>query len=343
MFLFLVFLFFFSILGYFFLHDSAIHPKIKLKHYLLLYFFWKYKLSPGKKFDRSKFPKTPTAEAGTEGGVTSVDVKTTYEEHELDCRIYKSEKLEANEKRPTMIYAFGGGYVFGANNSPKDDSTCRELVKRNGIVVISVNYRLSPEYPHPAAIDDFCKAILWAKNGDAEELQNVDTDKLFLGGYSAGANLSLVSTQEMINNDQEDLVKAIVSLFPPLIISPRVESRKKNPMAWTLTQKQLDFFEYCYLGKEPDAKYERADVNPTKAKTMEKYPPTFILTGTKDPLYDESLIFKKKLENDGVNVVFKCFNNGVHGFHRYPFLPYTKNAFEEITDFLKSNDLYAKK
>ncbi|KAJ3451604.1 ab hydrolase superfamily protein c4a8.06c [Anaeramoeba flamelloides] len=285
----------------------------------------------------------PTAEVGTKEGVTSVDVKTTYEEHELDCRIYKPDNLEENEKRPTMIWSFGGGFVFGSTNSPEEDVTCRELVKRNGIVVISVNYRLAPEHPHPAAIDDVCNALLWAKNGDSEELQNVDTEKLFLGGYSAGANLSLVSTQEMIKDDKEELVKAIVCFFPPLMHKPTVESRKKSPKAWTLTKKQLDFFEYCYLGKERDDKYEREDVNPTKAKTMEKYPPTFILTGTRDPLYDESFVLKKKMENDGVKVVLKSYKNGVHGFHQYHYLPYTKKAYEEITDFLKSNDLYAKK
>jgi acetyl esterase len=209
--------------------------------------------------------------------------------------------------RPMLVYLHGGGWVVG--NLETHDSACRFLAAHSGVAVLSTAYRLAPEHPFPAAVEDARAAYLWAL-GQAGEL-GADPDRIGIGGDSAGANLATGVAIAM--RDEGGPPPAMQLLIYPATeaIDPR-PSRGLFAHGFILTQTDIDVCERHYLpdkalGYEPLASVLRAP-------DLSGLPPAYLATAGFDPLRDEGEEYARRMAEAGVRVAVRRHPRLVHTF-----------------------------
>lgn len=222
----------------------------------------------------------------------------------LKARLYDSEDGPA---RPTLVYFHGGGFVVGDIES--HDPLCRRLAYHGGFRVISVDYRLAPEAPFPAPVDDAIAST--AAIASAAEDFGVDPSRLAVGGDSAGANLATVTARHMKRTGGPDL--SFQLLFYPVTQSvEQTESRQKFAEGYFLTRESMDWFDRHYLPEGVDRRDER--VSPLLTPPPEGLAPALIATAGFDPLLDEGRAYAELLKSSGVEVSYVEYPDQIHGF-----------------------------
>jgi acetyl esterase len=195
--------------------------------------------------------------------------------------------------------------VLGTLHS--SDRPCRELAQLAGRVVVSVDYRLAPEHPFPAAVDDACAATKYIL--DHTEEFGIDGDQVAIGGESAGGNLAAVTALKLRSN--------VPALTFQLLIYPQVDFADASPSmrefaaGHFITSELLAYFEGHYLGAAPDRRHP--DVSPLNAD-LRGLPPAFVLTAECDPLRDQGEAYARRLEQAGVPVTLKRYDGMIHPF-----------------------------
>jgi acetyl esterase len=208
---------------------------------------------------------------------------------------------------PVLVYFHGGGWVIG--DLETHDTLCRELCNLSGTAVIAVDYRLAPEHPFPAAVDDALAATRWISD-NAAALQ-VDANRLAVGGDSAGGNLAAVVALQA--RDAGDLPVAFQLLIYPATDQRRgAPSHAANGQGYLLTQDTIAWFHDNYLGGSAHDQDWRA--SPLLASNHAGLPPAFILTAGYDPLRDEGLQYAQKLSEAGSRATLVNFERQIHGF-----------------------------
>jgi acetyl esterase len=207
---------------------------------------------------------------------------------------------------PTMLVWFhGGGGVIGGIQD--HDAICRMLAYRTRCVVASVGYRLGPEHPHPAAIEDAVAAWRWAC-AKATELA-IDPKRIAVGGDSFGGFLA--AWVERRARDENLPRPAVVALAYPLLdltmSSPSVDTFADG---YLLTRAMMHWFRRCYA---PDPATHR-DGSPIFLPRVAGASPTIIVTAGFDPLRDEGRAWADRLELGGAHVQYRCESDLVHGF-----------------------------
>lgn len=206
---------------------------------------------------------------------------------------------------PLLVYFHGGGFVIGDLDT--HDGVCRNLCRRAGLHVLSVEYRKAPEDPFPAAPEDAFAAYRWAL-AHAEEL-GADAASVAVGGDSAGANLAAVTAQRAVAEGVQ-----VPSL--QLLVYPVVDLRGGYPSAelfaegFFLTRSEMDWFADQYVHRD---QYEDPRASPLLG-TLEGLPPAYVITAGFDPLRDEGEHYAEALRAAGVEVLFRRFPGMVHGF-----------------------------
>ena len=224
----------------------------------------------------------------------------------LPVRLYTPLNT-ASEPLPVLVYFHGGGWVVG--NLDSHDPVCRSLANASGCKIVSVDYRLAPEHPWPAAPDDCFAAVQWVA-ANATSL-GVDAARLAVGGDSAGGNLSAVVT-----------IRAHATKGPriafQLLIHPAVDARMQwpsvdeNAVGYFLEKAGMEWFYGHYLPDHTDI--TQADISPLYADALSDLPPAYVVTAEYDPLRDEGRAYAEKLQAAGVPVEYHNYPSMIHGF-----------------------------
>ena len=208
---------------------------------------------------------------------------------------------------PTLIYYHGGGFVIG--NIETHDSTCRRLANRSRCQVISIDYRLSPEHPFPAPIDDGIAAFRHIR--DEAAAFGADAARLAVGGDSAGGAMAAVVCQAM--RDAKEAGPAFQMLiYPATDSSQESASRESCAEGYFLTKGLMDWFWKAYVPAGTDLADLR--LSPLLAKDFTGLPPAFVLTAGYDPLRDEGRAYADRLIDAGVKTTYVNYPGTIHGF-----------------------------
>ena len=201
-----------------------------------------------------------------------------------------------------LVWYHGGGWVIGDLDTA--DPTARALATEAGCVVVSVDYRLAPEHPHPAATDDAWAALEWVRANGAE--LGGDATRLAVGGDSAGGHLAAVTAQRA--RDEGVALRHQLLVYPVTDLGAAGGSRVSNGEGYFLTQDTMTWFEECYLqGQDPAA------CSPLGGDVA-GVAPAHVLTSGFDPLRDEGEAYAESLAAAGVPVVDDRYPTLIHGF-----------------------------
>ena len=241
---------------------------------------------------------------------------------ELRIRIYSPAGIGAQELSPGLVYFHGGGLVAGSIDT--HDGICRALTVASRCRLVSVDYRLAPEHPFPAAIDDGLAATVWVASHAAE--LGLDAERLGVCGDSAGATLAAVVCQAIATTRQVRLACQLL-LCPIMDYAGESESRRGLAAGYLVDRATLEHDLRHYL----PAGAERADprVSPLRAAQLRGLPPTAVHTAEYDPLRDEGAAYAERLRAAGVPTTYHCHPGMIHLFYGLgALIPYADTAFE---------------
>jgi acetyl esterase len=223
----------------------------------------------------------------------------------IAARLYVPE--EASPDPPLLVYLHGGGWVVCDLDT--HDNVCRFLAREAGVLVLSVDYRLAPEHPFPAAVEDALAAFRFA----AEHAGDLGADPraLSIGGDSAGGNLAAVVSQLTVAEDGPAPAFTLI-LYPVTDLSEKRPSYRLFREGFLLTEAHMDWYRDHYLSDEAAALDPRA--SPLLAEDLSGLPPTYIATAGFDPLRDEGEEYGRRLRETGVPVALRRHPGLIHGF-----------------------------
>jgi acetyl esterase len=207
----------------------------------------------------------------------------------------------------TLVYYHGGGFVIG--NIDTHDSTCRRLANKSRCQVISIDYRLSPEAPFPAPLDDGLAAFRHIRDNAATF--EVDASRIAVGGDSAGGAMAAVVCQSCQSAGEKGPAFQML-IYPATDSSKESGSRKSFSDGYFLTQELMDWFWKQYVPMGTDLSDLR--LSPLLAKDLSGLPPAFVLTAGFDPLRDEGRAYADRLIDAGVKTTYVNYPGTIHGF-----------------------------
>ncbi len=222
---------------------------------------------------------------------------------ELALRLYRPLASRAGEALPALVYFHGGGWTIGDLDT--HDVLCRQLAIGARCAVFSVDYRLAPESPFPAAVEDCLAAtrFVFEKSGSLK----IDVSRIAVGGDSAGGNLAAV----VALHRQMPLAFQLL-IYPATDQRCDTDSHRRNGEGYLLTREGIEFFRGCYLPEKKHWADWRA--SPLLAASHAGLPPAFIITAGYDPLRDEGREYAERLAQAGVEVAYREYSDMVHGF-----------------------------
>ncbi|GCD09982.1 alpha/beta hydrolase [Clostridium tagluense] len=235
--------------------------------------------------------------------IKNMDIKTDI--NQVPVRIYTPDN---GDNFPLIIYSHGGSFISG--NIDEYDNICRKLSKNSKAIVVSVNYRLAPENPFPAGLNDVYNVLQWVYK-NAKSIKG-DSSRICVVGDSAGGNLSAVVSQMARDKDGPHIISQV-------LIYPATNIYELNTKAWSyfgmdynLTKENSEKFIALYTPRLRDRKSEYT--SPLLSENFKGLPDTLIITAEFDPLRDEGEAYGNKLKQAGVNVVSTRYKGVTHGF-----------------------------
>jgi acetyl esterase len=226
--------------------------------------------------------------------------------HPLQLRVYRGQGTSPSEVLPCLLFLHGGGWVIG--NLDSHDRMCRHLANVARICVVAVDYRLAPEHPYPAAVDDAAAALRWiALHADT---LHIDPHALGVGGDSAGGNLAAVLALMARNGELPALCYQAL-LYPVTDLTCSSASYQRITHGYPLTAATMHYFIGHYTPERKRREEWRA--SPLKAHSLQGVAPALVLTVSHDPLCDEGVAYAQRLDAAGVPVAALHFNDHIHG------------------------------
>ena len=249
-----------------------------------------------------------------------VEVLTTADG--IDIRLHRPKGQSS--PGPALLWIHGGGYVMGS--AQQDDRLCRRFADELGITVAAVDYRLAPEHPYPAGLDDCHAALTWLAG-----LPAVDPDRVAIGGASAGGGLA--AALALMARDREMVTPVLQLLVYPMLddrssgrteldaVEYRLWSRKTNSWGWS-----------SYLGgADPTVAV------PARRTDLTGLPPAWIGVGSNDLFHDEDLAYAEDLRAAGVPCDVTVVPGAFHGFDAIaPKTGVSRSFFDEQCALLKA-------
>ena len=231
---------------------------------------------------------------------------------------------------PAIVYYHGGGWVTGDLDS--HDGVCRLLAAVSRCTVVAVDYRLAPEDPFPAAVDDAVTAYQWVHR-HAEEL-GIAEGRVGVMGDSAGGNLAAAVAQlARAGADSPDDVPPPVAqglIYPAVDARLDTASMHSLSSGYFLTRASMEYFRGAYLPNRED--WETAKASPLLADDHRGLAPALVVTAGFDPLRDDGANYAEALRKAGVEVEYRCYDDQVHGFVSMGFLADSLALATEVCD-----------
>ncbi len=242
-----------------------------------------------------------------EGAIIKDDTIRTSEAN-IPIRIYRSETINADKPLPVVVYYHGGAWCFGGLNMVDYFGT--SLTELTDVIMVSVDYRLAPEHPYPAGLNDSYAALTWvAQNIEA---LGGDADKIIVSGGSAGGNLATVVALKARDENGPKINGQI--LFYPATNLHNLDSYSYNTYGHNFGL-QIELMEKAIKAYVPDLEDRKANyVSPLMTENLADLPQTLIITAGFDPLRDEGEAYAKRLQEAGVLVKLSRYDSMVHGF-----------------------------
>lgn len=238
------------------------------------------------------------------GRILDKTVKT--DANRVHVRIYYPAGTEGRPL-PAYIYAHGGGFVVG--DLDMVETICRTLCKDANIAVVSIDYRLAPEHPFPAGLEDVIAVTQWVSQNGAK--LGIDTVRLAIGGDSAGGNLAAAAAQHFAANGEVAL-RYQVLVYPVTDLTCSQPSYKDLGTGYPLTLDRMRFYISQYLREPAQTTDPRA--SPLLAKSFAGLPPALVVVAGLDPLLDEGLAYAQKLRGAGTDADTIEVPDHPHGF-----------------------------
>jgi acetyl esterase/lipase len=225
------------------------------------------------------------------------DVEVLTLESGASVRLFRPSGI--TEPTPALVWIHGGGYVIGT--AQQDDRICRGFSKRLGITVASVDYRVAPEHPYPAPLEDCYSVLTWLTG-----LPAVDPGRVAIGGASAGGGLA--AALALLARDRSEVTPAFQLLVYPMLDDRsagttdkpdyRLWNARANGFGWT-----------AYLGNaDPQVAV------PARRDDLSGLPPAWIGVGSNDLFHDEDLAYAERLKSAGVPCEVEVVPGVFHGF-----------------------------
>lgn len=244
----------------------------------------------------------------------------------VPVRVYSRDAVPT----PTgaLLFVHGGAFVFGDLESEHD--RCLYYALHTDAIIVSVDYRLAPEFPYPAAHDDVWTVLEWL-TARADEL-GVDPGRICLGGASAGGSLA-EGVVLRARDHGGPRIAAVMLMYPVLddrgVTTSMADFEVYDPWDASRSRKMWPL----YLGRDGDAPAYAA---PARARDLRQLPPTFVISCEEDPLRDEDLAFAQRLIDEGVSVELHHYSGTYHAFDVIgPETTVARRALREQASFLR--------
>jgi acetyl esterase len=241
----------------------------------------------------------------------------------VPARLYRP----ASASGGALLFMHGGGWALGSVET--HDGLCREIANGSGATVLSVDYRLAPEYPYPAALDDCDTAWYWLRLA-ADELA-IDADRVALGGDSAGGALA-AGLALRLRDRGEPPARLQLLLYP--CVDPALESASAAEFAdgFRLTRANMRWFWHAYLGADAAA----PEAAPALAEDLSGLPPALVITASHDVLRDEGEAYGARLRAANVPAEVVRVDGTLHGFLRFAEWPAARATRALLCERLRS-------
>jgi acetyl esterase len=230
---------------------------------------------------------------------------------------------------PLLVYYHGGGFTVGDLDT--HDHICRILAERSKAIVVSADYRLAPEHPFPAAVDDAYGTLQWVAQ-HAVDLHG-DPTRIAVGGDSAGGTLAAVTALRTRDSESPNIIFQ-------LLIYPRTNIGDYSTPSWDnfqdgylLTRDIADFYSSQYLPDSVDRRHPYA--SPALAENHSNLPPALVITAGFDPLRDEGEAYARKLAEAGVPARSSRYDGVIHGFLGIGYIRKSDEALDEAAAALR--------
>ena len=209
----------------------------------------------------------------------------------------------AQDRLPALVFFHGGGWSIGDLDT--HDVLCRQFAIGARCAVFSVEYRLAPEAPFPAAVEDCLAATDFVLQ--QKDFLTIDASRVAVGGDSAGGNLAAVVAISF-----KEKIAFQLLIYPATDQRMATASLNRNGEGYLLTRRLMETFRGYYLPRREDLLDWRA--SPLLAKSLAGLPPAFILTAGFDPLLDEGRAYAERLAHEGGEVAYRDYPDMIHGF-----------------------------
>ncbi|WP_026691928.1 alpha/beta hydrolase [Peribacillus kribbensis] len=245
----------------------------------------------------------------------------------LPLRIYRNRF--STETQPVLLWIHGGGYILGSIDD--NDDLCMAFVKGADCVVVSVDYRLAPEHPYPAPLEDCYSALTWI--ADHSDSLNIDPNRIGVAGASAGGGLTAALT--LLARDRQ-----YPSICFQMPLYPMIDDRNNTPSANEITeglvwnQKTNEAGWRMYLGDLYGTDDIPSYAAPARAEDYSDLPYTYTCVGQLDPFRSETLTYISRLAEAGVDVEFHLYPGAYHGFEGLN--PDAEISVRAVTEYIQA-------
>lgn len=246
----------------------------------------------------------------------------------IRCQVFTPP--EPATQKPMMLYAHGGGFTVGSSEDTAYLTS--RIAQENGLIVVSPNYRLAPEWPFPAGLDDCLAVLRWMRERGAEI--GGDPDWIAVGGDSAGANfaaaLPLKARDEPLRPPEAAVLLCPITDFH---VERHDSFERLAPLGIVYDTAFVGYIRGAYLVHRRNWSHPHAS---PALGDLRSYPPTLIVSGTEDPMIDDNRAFAERLREADVQVEHFVREGMPHGYYFFPgLLPEGDEAFGAVASFLQ--------